>query len=273
MREIHFIAVNFNNADFTRKYIESIVHLNPSSFRVHVTIVDNASDTDDYEKLESACRKWDNVTLVRNPENLGYFRALNVGIVCVDRRRRETERLFFVVGNNDLVFQKDFLSELEKVQYDDSTLILAPNVVTLNGYHQNPHCRTRLSFMRKLGLKLYFLNYFLGTALYWLRKKLKTYNADNSKEYLAAQYIYMGIGACYVLTENFFKTNDKLDDRVFLYGEEALLANQVHSCGGKILYIPSIIVFHAESKTVNKYPSKKIYEISRKSYKVYAPYL
>jgi GT2 family glycosyltransferase len=273
MREIHFIAVNFNAADFTRKYIESIARLNPCSFRVDVTIVDNASSHDDFVKLESACRGRDNVHLVRNSGNLGYFKALNVGIGCATRRRGGTETPLFVVGNNDLVFREDFLSELEKIRYDDDTLILAPNVVTSDGYHQNPHCRTRLSFARKLGLRLYFLNYYFGTAIYWLRKKAKKIGARDGREYLAEQFIYMGIGACYVMTEHFFGKNDRLDDRVFLYGEEALLANQVHSCGGKILYSPNIVVFHAESRTVSNYPGKKIYEISRNSYKVYAQYL
>jgi GT2 family glycosyltransferase len=273
MREIHFISVNFNNADYTGKYIESIARLNPSSFRVWVTIVDNASDPDDYEKLQGACRGRDNVRLLKNPENLGYFRALNVGIGTVDRRTRVTEKPLFVVGNNDLVFRDDFLSELEKIRYDDDTLVLAPNVVTSDGYHQNPHCRTRLSFVRKMGLKIYFRNYYFGCAIYWLRKKIFPYRADNPEEYLTAQFIYMGIGACYVLTENFFRHHDRLDDRVFLYGEEALLANQVHSCGGKILYIPDTVVFHAESVTLVSHQSRKNYEISRRSYKVYAPYL
>jgi GT2 family glycosyltransferase len=273
MTDIHFIAVNFNSAEFTRKYIESIAGLDPSSFRARVTIVDNASNPEDREKLARACAGREDVRLVWNTENMGYFRALNVGIAGVDRPGGETEGPLFVIGNNDLVFRHDFLTGLEKIRYDENTLVLAPDVVTSDGYHQNPHCRTRLSRLRKLGLRLYFLNYYFGKAIYWLRKRMNTYGGEKGQDYRTAQYIHMGIGACYVLTDNFFRKIEKLDDRVFLYGEEALLSNQVHSRGGKILYDPGIVVFHAESKTVSKYPGREIYEISRESYKVYAPYL
>ena len=83
----------------------------------------------------------------------------------------------------------------------------------------------------------------------------------------------MGFGACYILTENFFKYFNVLDDRVFLWGEEALLAGQVASVGGKILYDPTIIVQHNESGSVAIIPSKQTYRITRQSYRIYSRYL
>jgi len=276
MKNIYFITVNFNNANYTLKYIESIMKLAPSSFRVDVTIVDNASDREDYDKLERERSEWRNVRLIRNANNLGYFRALNIGITSLDRENQGKGKKgsLFVVGNNDIEFQKDFLSELEKIRYDDRTLVLAPDVVTWDGYHQNPHCIQRVSTLRKVGYKLYFMNYTFGRFIYWLMQKKKRIKYNKIKiEHSIERYIHMGIGACYILTEHFFKYYDKLDESVFLWGEEALLAGQVNVVGGKTLYNPNIVVYHSEGKTIGKIPTKKIYQISRESYKIYSKYL
>lgn len=86
-------------------------------------------------------------------------------------------------------------------------------------------------------------------------------------------YIYSGIGACYILTENFFNHYSKLDDRVFMWGEEALLAGQVAAANGKMLYHPDLIVHHEENASVKNIPWRATYNITRESYKIYKDYL
>ena len=85
--------------------------------------------------------------------------------------------------------------------------------------------------------------------------------------------IKRGIGACYVLTPCFFQHYQRLDDRVFLWGEEALLSHQVESAGGSTLYDPSIRVIHCESASVRFIQKRERYEIVKASYKIYKPYL
>ena len=89
-------------------------------------------------------------------------------------------------------------------------------------------------------------------------------------------FIRQGNGACFILTNNFFKFYGKLDDRVFLWGEEYLLANQLLSAGGKMLYEPSIIVYHQttlENTLFRGLNSKAQYKISQASYKIYSKHL
>ena len=85
--------------------------------------------------------------------------------------------------------------------------------------------------------------------------------------------INRGIGACYFLTDSFFEHYEQLDDRVFLWGEEALLSHQVEIVDGKILYAPSLVVEHAESGTVKKMLTRDRYERVKQSYKIYREYL
>ncbi|EME8244273.1 hypothetical protein LBW08_002503 [Enterococcus faecium] len=64
-----------------------------------------------------------------------------------------------------------------------------------------------------------------------------------------------------------------MDAKVFLWGEEAIFSEQVRRVSGKILYVPELHVLHQESQSVKKIPSRKKYEMVRKSYNIYKKYL
>ena len=267
---VHFIAVNFNTAHHVERYLESVGRLDSAGAEVGAIVVDNASAPADFERLERAVRGHPNALLIRNASNLGYFPALNVGIAEALRRGGRC----CVVGNSDIEFRPEFVRELLRIPLDDDLLVLAPNVITADGHRQNPHCVGRVPPLRKFLYRLYFTNYHLGTAIYRLTQTAKrlrgtSVRTDEGRE----QDIYMGIGACYVLTPGFFRHYDALDESVFLWGEEALLAAQVTKAGGRTRYYPRLIVDHAESQSVGKIPSRASYEMRRRSFQIYYPYL
>lgn len=271
MNKICFIAVNYNNSNHTINYIKSILLLEELD-HYGIVIVDNASESSDFLMLEEYCRVLSNahVHLIRNELNSGYFPGLNVGLKFIENRAYK----LVVVGNNDLTFQSDFLLALEQLSYDQQTFAIAPNIVSADGRHQNPHCINRVSRFRVFCYDLYFMNYYFGKLLFWTMQIFKKYTLSPPKEIWREQrHIHMGIGACYVLTEEFFKAYNALDDRVFLWGEEALLAGQISRANGKTLYAPSLIVNHFENASVSKIPSIRSYEITRESYKIYREYL
>lgn len=269
MEKVFFIAVNFNNSKCTIKYIESVQKIISGATKVEIIIVDNNSEIRDVLNIENSIKVLKNIKLIKNKKNIGYFRALNVGICDVIDKRNA----LFVVSNNDLTFKEDFILELKKIKYDNDTLILAPNIITRDGYYQNPHYINKMSKLRKLGFRLYFTNYYIGFFLLWLKQKLKKFKPQfQNKEHAKQQFIHMGVGACYILTENFINFFSKLDERVFLWGEESLLAGQLDSVGGKTLYTPSLVLYHDESASVDKIPSKLAYKIGQQSYKIYSKY-
>jgi GT2 family glycosyltransferase len=77
----------------------------------------------------------------------------------------------------------------------------------------------------------------------------------------------MGFGACYILLPNFFIKNIKLDDFLFLMGEEAMLANQVISSGGRTYYDVELKVFHLDNATFKSLPLLTTYRFNQESYK------
>lgn len=272
MNRYVFIAVNYNGSSFTRDYIDSVNEIIvDKTDKVEIIIVDNKSEPKDLETLEVYCKKIDNVRIIKLNKNLGYFKGLNQGIKNTNKNRHT----MLIVGNNDLTFDKNFIRNLKEIKYEEDVLVIAPNIVTKEGRQQNPHVVDRVSNIQKLKAKIYFSNYYIGQTLRLINQTIKrvvkrpVILQNNYKQ----MKIKRGIGACYILTPNFFNYFDVLDDRVFMWGEEALLSNQIESVGGTTLYDPTILIKHHESASVSSIQSKKKYYMVKESYKVYKRYL
>ncbi|EFE4714346.1 TPA: glycosyltransferase family 2 protein, partial [Escherichia coli] len=206
--------------------------------------------------------------LIKSDVNLGYFGGLNLGLKGLPRNHP------IVVGNNDLVYESNFTQIISQTTYPDDALVIAPNVITKDGYHQNPHCRKRVSKFRKFLYDIYFSNYIAALVLTWGSRFLNYLKGGRNNSFDQGRgYIHMGIGACYVLMPSFFKYFDELDNKVFLYGEEAYLAGQLMEVNGKIFYEPDAIVHHEESATLAKVASKTKYGYMKSSYYDYKKYL
>ncbi len=270
--KILFVCVNYNGANLTDKFLNSIQKLNDDAHELYAEsiVVDNASNMTDYSALSTIVQKYENTKLVRSDVNLGYFGGLNLGLHNSNVGNYD----YVLVCNNDLEFSEDFYIKLVKKEYPKEVMVVAPNVITSDGYPQNPHVINRVSKTRKFLYDIYFTNFLFAQILTWGSYKIKAMKGGRSNKSSAnSQYVHMGIGACYLLTKSFFANFSKLDDSVFLYGEEALLAGQVMSVNGKTFYDSELIVHHAESATLSKLPSKQTYNFAKDSYPHYKKYL
>lgn len=272
--QFNFIAVNYNGAQLTRGLLESIRTLHRSDGdSVHTIVVDNNSDAGDLAELASYIREDEGEILLPLDRNAGYFAGLNAGLAILD----DKESAFTIVGNNDLVYQDDFLIQLGEYKPRENVMVLAPDVVTLDGRHQNPLVRKRLPAWHKVRADLYFANYYITQCVRGMggiASRLSPRRSSRKQELpFEAEEIKLGIGACYVLVPAYFEACKKLDDRVFLWGEEVLLSNQVETAGGSILFYPGLKVTHCESASVRHIQSRSRFEILKASYKVYREYL
>lgn len=265
--KVAFVCVNYNNYKVTMNYIHSALNI-VGSFDVRIIVVDNASRNEDLFLMEKSINELngENVVLVKSSSNVGYFGGLNLGIRWA---LEHGYNQFQIVGNNDIIFASDFLTNLEKLELNNDELILAPDIITSDNSHENPHVVSKMSWARKLKYEIYFSNYYVARAInlfYSAERKEKAFDPNR-------KHIYMGIGALYVLTPFFFKHFTSLWNLVFLYGEEAILAGQIQSVSGKILYDPILRCYHEESSTTSKLQTKVKFNIIRKSYSIYKKYL
>lgn len=265
--KVAFICVNYNNSKVTIEYIMNLIDIK-QNFEVKIIIVDNASNESDILELDKFIIDLNNndVVLIKSIENLGYFKGLNLGINFIDK----VEYDHVVIGNNDLIFESNFINQLSIKNFNNDVFVISPNIIRIDGVHQNPHIVNKFNLIQRLYRKLYFSNYYFGYIIYLLYNSIRCFlikedRMNNDKE----QVILMGYGACYILTKFFFANFNELDAPIFLMGEEGILANQVVSRNGVTMYSPDLIVHHHDHTSISKVPSKKLYSFSRVSYKYY----
>jgi GT2 family glycosyltransferase len=273
-----FIAVNYNGSQHTENFLQSLQEMTlPNNDILEAIIVDSKSSDADLAMVKNSISKRSFARLIVQKNNYGYFKGLNAGI----KNCSKCDNTLLIVGNNDLKFASDFILHLKGIPYENDVMVIAPNIVTLDGRKQNPHVVSSVAKLELIKSRIYFSNYYVGQAsryiyaLFRLVAKnvfLKSKKIEKNAEFGRIK-IKRGIGACYVLTPNFFQYYELLDDRVFLWGEEALLSNQVECVGGCTLYDPMIKITHCESASVRFIEKRERYDIVRASYKIYRQYL
>jgi GT2 family glycosyltransferase len=268
--KIGYVCTNFNNTRFTRDAVESFLKGGHDS---QIVVVDNRSDDHNRQMLKELGAAFSNVDLLFNDENVGYFPGLNVGLKHLRQRYPGID--YIVAGNNDLVFPSDFSLRLrENSQHLQSHAVISPDIITVDGVHQNPHVIAAISKRRELIYDLYYSSYVLARIIGKVAKLTRalTDRSDEQRWQIAGP-IYQGHGACYILTPTFFRHFEELWAPSFLMGEEFFLSKQLSDKGMQVYYEPAIQVVHHLHASVGKIPSKKIWEISRQAHKTYRKYV
>jgi len=165
------IFTNYNNSKYTKEAVHSLHQAN-SNTSFYVVVVDNQSDTANREALKEIANEYTNVHLVLNDVNVGYFRGLNIGIKYLKSLHKDIENV--IIGNNDLLFPNDFFSAFHKIlPLLQNHAVISPDVITLDGVHQNPHVIKTISKFRELVYDIYYLNYYLALIINYVAKITK----------------------------------------------------------------------------------------------------
>jgi len=258
---------NFNGASLTRGAVESLA-TSPHWTQCEIVIVDNHSDTQDVDQLEQLKQEYPRIHVVWNDVNAGYFPGLNVGISYI--RARFPELNTIVVGNNDLVFPSDFVDSIrENAGLLAQHWVISPDLITLDGVHQNPHVINGISKPRKLIYDIYYSWYPFALFIRWFARHTRRFTRrTDSDAHRIGRPIHTGYGACYILGPQFFRHFTELWAPTFLMGEELFLSKQLRDHGQQVYYEPSIKVRHHDHASVDKIPTRQMWLVSREAHKI-----
>ena len=271
-----YVCTNYNNSGYTRGAVASL-HASGRGSEVRVVIVDNASSSEDVAELRRIAADFPGVEVLAQPKNLGYFPGLNVGIRHLRATAPEIPHL--VIGNNDLLFPSGFLAMVERnAAVLEKWAVVAPDLVTPEGVHQNPHVLHPIGGARRFIWDLYYAAYPLGTLIKWGartagRLAARPENRAGSTLYQQAGPIEQGYGACYLLGPAFFRHFAALAAPTFLMQEEYFLSEQLQGIGQQTWYEPGIVVQHVGHATMGQMQSRRHWEIARTAHRTYKRYL
>ncbi|MFZ3069297.1 MAG: glycosyltransferase family 2 protein [Microgenomates group bacterium] len=220
--KVAVVTVNFNNSRITEDCIYSFAGISKKNIDLDLIVVDNGSVEEGSRKLE---KKLPNVKFIYSKTNLGFAGGNNLGI---EYALKTGATHILLINNDATIVEKNFLSEMMKAKGDIvSPLVKYPN----NG---------KLTFdYGGLVDKLFGRN----THLHSLPKNIPDYFS----------------GVCLLIKSKVFKKVGLLNDRFFLYYEDADFCLRAKKAGFKLGFCESSSIFHHLSTSANKFGKRKIY--------------
>jgi GT2 family glycosyltransferase len=244
-KKFGFVVLNYANYEETIACVESILAISGSNY--FIVVVDNASPNNSFEVLLDRYSGYDNMKVMPSGKNGGYSYGNNCGIKFLESINI---RDVIIATSDTLVVSKDILQQLEQMDSDDLGVV-GPKVTNLVNDDQNP-------MLSKVDIKYIVNIHFPSIAsclrgfIYKVTPMLKSSiidQKDNFRKNLLSSNVYMVHGCFLYITSYYFKKCGYLDESLFMYGEEDLLAYNCSQNNLRIFYQPSIEVIHKDARS------------------------
>ena len=241
------IIVNYNDFTSTEKLINNI-----KDYRVidKIVVVDNHSSDDSPQKLKKL--KLPKLKVIINEENKVYSYAINTGAKYLIDEYKECN---IIISNADVIIEKEEdIETLIKLLHRKNVGIVAPTILergTKNRGWKNPTPK------QEIVLNLAYIHRFF-------RKKYLYYDDD----YYQGDFSIVDVlsGCFFLIQSKTLQAVNYLDDHVFLYYEENILAKKLQVKKKINLISNKVTIIHNHSVTIDKSLKRiKKYKAQKKS--------
>ena len=227
---VSIVVLNYNAGKLLLNCIESI---KKSSYQnIEILVVDNISS--DNSQIECK-KKFPDIKLIQNNENLGYCGGNNVGI-------KKAEGEFIIILNPDTIVETNWIDELLNAQKEFGDGLYQPKILSLN--EENT--------IQSTGNMLHIFGF--GFA------RDKGNKVIERKEEI--EKVGYASGTCLFTTRKVLDKIGLLDEFLFLYHDDLDLGWRGAQIGINSFYVPKSKIYHVESYSL-KWSSKKFYWLER----------
>lgn len=246
--KIVFVVLHYCVPEVTKDCVTSLLSLNGDK---EVVVVDNASPDGSGLELQSYYEEEKRVHVLLNKVNGGFADGNNLGYRYA---KNELHADIIIVLNNDtLIKDPDFLKKLCGDNMYRKYHIIAPDIVTFKGAHQNPYRMKAVTKEEEIKLrkrKQISIWFYSMPFLYRLKSHEVVYRKqdyiDKRLEDVAPH------GAAVIFMKKWVeKEVFAFYPGTFMYYEEDLLFVYAQSKGYKTLYEPSLQITHLEDMSTN----------------------
>ncbi len=215
------VTVNYRSWPYTLRCIDSLYATGYEDFEV--VVVDN--DQEAPPEIPHPVR------LIRNPENVGFARACNQGVSA-----SSGEYVVFI--NPDTLVEDGFFESLEEFFDENSRAGLAgPKIMETEGNLQLS-ARKELSFVSGLlGRTSLLTRLFPKSPL--VRRLFPA-----AEELNGPTVVDWVSGACMIVRRRTLEEIGPMDERFFMYFEDADLCHRAREAGWLVYYLPQVEVLH-----------------------------
>lgn len=244
--DVSVIMVNWNSGKYLKETIELLFE-KTKDLTFEIIVIDNKSDKDEESYLYlDTLSNYNNITIVKNDENLGFAKANNIGMSIAKGRN-------ILILNPDVIFHNNVMKILsDYLDNNEMVGMVGPKVLNPDGSFQQPCLRGKPypkdTLFHIIGLAKAFpkceaLN---GYALWHLdRGKINECGALS--------------GCCMMIKKSLFDEIGGMDEQFFMYQEETDWGLRTNNAGKTIIYNPNAIVTHIGGVTTKKIKVKSIW--------------
>ena len=223
MKKIVSIILNYNSISDSRKCIE---YLKKQSYPVDIILIDNNSK-DNKDELRQLCKE-ENIYFIEHSRNNGYSAGNNIGLKYATYEKYD----YALIINPDVeIHDSEYVTKaIDILENDEKIAVLGSDIVHFEGYKQNP--------MREPS---YWEELFWPIELIKSKFGIKdNYVIQNYK----SGYCEKVSGCCFFIDVKFAESIGYLDETVFMYCEEPILAATVKKYNKKEYYCSEIVAYH-----------------------------
>jgi len=223
------IIVSYNARADLEACLASI-HAAPPARPHTIVVVDNASRD---ASADAVARRWPDVRLIRNPRNLGFAAANNLGI-------RASSGTFVLLLNSDTIVPAGAVDRLvAALERHPGAAIAGPRLVDADGAPE-------LSFGRVLSPWNELRQRVLG-ALY--RRRVPAVRRWVARRVTSEHCPDWVSGACLLVRRGDAEAVGLLDERYFMYGEDVDFCASVRARGRGVLFTPDAEIVHLRGRS------------------------
>lgn len=235
--KILVLLVHYNTPELVPDVLNSIQE---NKVDVTILIVDNGSSIESYKQVEKI--NHERLTVIRSEVNLGFAGGNNFGLRYAKKTFGKMDYVFLL--NTDAYCIPNLLFELTNLLRNDPIAAsVTPRITTKDG---RPWYEGGM-FDKKKGKVSSFISL----------------NEANKKPYYEVDVF---CGCAVLFNFDILLQAGMLNEKLFLYYEEACLSMQLHNMGYKNLYTPHFTVVHDVSYSTRKVSFLKTYYMTRNKF-------
>ncbi len=252
----NIIIINHNSTNSLIKCLESIIHSGFNGISCTLHVQDNAS----VDGVERIIHQFPEVDLTINSKNIGFSKAVN-------RALKKNKGEYAIILNPDTIIREDFFQNI--IEYLDSQPdvgILGPRILNPDGTLQNsarsfPTLLTAI-FGRNSILSRLFPNNSISS------KNLLS-SVSDGKTPMDVDWVS---GACMVVRRKAIEEAGLLDERFFMYWEDADWCRRMREKGWRIVYYPKVTIYHSGGESSKKRMVRSLIDFHKSAYRLFMKY-
>jgi len=239
MKDIKFdlaiIIINYNSAKYTKQCIQSVLDNTTSTISYEIIIVDNASNSKDYEALKNHIFKLKktNISLYRSRINTGFGGGNMYGIQFANAN-------YYLFLNNDTLLIKDPIKIcFDFMEKTEDAAVCGPQIF-------NEHQKKEVSFdhFTTIGREIFGKKML---EIVYPRTK-----PNRRKEYTMPLTVDYVNGSFMFFRAKDFDSLGGFDTTIFLYFEESDICYRLKKKNRKTYFIPTASYLHYQGISIQK---------------------